>query len=93
MTAGATAEARAEEKVKLYGELCQERHWDLWAVVSETTGAWCQVGQRFVRRLARKRALKTGESSWEVAADTWVAVAHALARAVARQLVRARQSP
>ena len=91
VTAGAAAEARAEEKVKLYGEQCRERHWDLWAVVSETTGAWCQSGQTFVRRLARKRT-RTGVSFKEVAADCWVAVAHALARAVARQLVWAAQT-
>ena len=91
VTTGAAAEARAEEKVTLYGELCKERNWDLWAVVAETTGAWCQSGQRFVRQLARKRALKTGEIFREVAANTWMALAHALARAVARQLARARQ--
>jgi hypothetical protein len=91
VTTGAAAEARAEEKVALNGGLCEERHWDLWAVVAETTGAWCQSGQRFVRLLARKRALRTGETYRDVLGDTWVAVAHALARAVARQLVRARQ--
>jgi hypothetical protein len=91
VTAGTAAELRAEEKVKLYGEKCKERRWDLWAVVAETTGAWCQSGQRFIRRLARKRALKTGEGFREVAAEAWTVVAHALARAVARQLVRARQ--
>ena len=91
MTAGAAAEARAEEKVKLYGEQCGERHWDLWAVVAETTGSWCQSGQRFVRQLARKRALRTGEAVREVTADAWLAVSRALARAVARQLVRAKQ--
>ena len=47
VTTGAAAEARAEEKVALYGAGCQVRHWDLWAVVAETTGAWCQSGQRF----------------------------------------------
>ena len=91
VTTGAAAEARAEEKVALYGEQCKERNCDIWAVVAETTGAWCQSGQRFVRQLARKRALKTGETLREVAAETWVALAHALARAVARQLARARQ--
>ena len=91
VTTGAAAEARAEEKVALYGQECQSRHWDLWAVVGETTGAWNQAGQRFIQRLARKRALSTGEVLREVAADTWTAVAHALARAVARQLARARQ--
>ena len=78
--------------MRKYGEQCTERRWELWAVVAETTGAWCQSGQRLVRQLARKPALKTGETFHEVAADTWVAVAHALARSVARQLVRARQA-
>ena len=91
VTTGAAAEARAEEKVKFYGERCAERHWDLWAVVAETTGSWCHSGQRLVRQLARKRALRTGEALHDVAVDTWAAAAHALARAVARQLVRARQ--
>jgi hypothetical protein len=91
VTTGAAAEARAEEKVALYGAGCQVRHWDLWAVVAETTGAWCQSGQRFVRLLARKRALRTGEAYRDVLGDTWAVVAHALARAVARQLARARQ--
>jgi len=40
--------------------------------------------------LARKRALRTGGALSDVAVDTWAAVAHALARAVARLLVRAR---
>ena len=93
VTTGAAAEARAEEKVKLYGEQCAARQWDLWAVAAETTGAWCQSGQRFVRQLARKRALKTGEGFREVAVEVWVAVAHALARAVARQLARALLPP
>ena len=91
VTAGESAELRAQEKVSFYGEHCRERRWDLWAVVAETTGAWCQSGQRFVRQLARKRALKTGEAFHEVAVDTWAVVAQALARAVARQLARARQ--
>ena len=93
VTTGAAAEARAVEKVALYGDQCKERSWDLWAVVAETTGAWCGSAQRFVRQLARKRALRTGEVYREVVADSWTAVAHALARAVARQLVRARQVP
>ena len=45
-----------------------------------------------VRQLERKRVLKTGETFHEDAADSWVAVAHALARSVTRQLVRARQA-
>ena len=49
--------ARAGEKVALYDGQCKERIWDLWAVVAETTWAWCQSVQRFVRQLARKRAL------------------------------------
>ena len=43
VTTGTAAEARAEEKVQLYGDLCAERHCDLWAVVPETTGA-CLFG-------------------------------------------------
>ena len=61
-TAGASAEGRAEEKVRLYGEQCRERRWDFWAAVAETTGTWRSLGQRLVRQLARKRALKTGEA-------------------------------
>ena len=39
------------------------------------------------------KRLKTGKSFKEVPADCWVAVAHSLARAVARQLVRATLTP
>ncbi len=91
MISGAAAEARAAGKVAMYGEKCRERSWEYWAVVAETTGAWNRAGQRFVGRLARARALRTGENLGEVSAALWLAVSRALARAVARQLVRARQ--
>ena len=91
MTAGAAAEARAVDKVATYSEECRTRSWDFWAVGAETTGAWNQAGQLFVRRLARARALRTGEAYKAAAENTWMSLSRALARAVARQLVRARQ--
>ena len=74
-----------------YSEECRVRPWDFWAVGAETTGAWNQAGQRFVRRLCRARALRTGESYKDAAEVIWMSLSRALARAVARQLVRARQ--
>ncbi len=53
--------------------------------------AWCHSVQRLVCQLARKRALRKCEALSEVAADNWAAVAHALARAMARQVGRTRQ--
>ena len=91
MTTGAAAEARAAAKVAKYSESCRQRAWDYRAVVAETTGAWNQAGQRLVRRLAREHALRSGVDPAEAAAGTWCALSRALARAVGRQLVRARQ--
>ena len=91
--AGTAAEARSKEKVAVYGEKCSERSWVYWAVVAETTGAWSQAGQKFFGRLARTRALRTGESLSEASSSVWAAVTGALAKAVARQLVRAGQKP
>ena len=92
VTAGKAAEARASDKVAMYGAKCKERSWDFWAVVAETTGAWSQSGQRFFKRLARARALRSGEPLVEALAAVWIEVSRALARGVARQLVRARQT-
>ena len=93
VTAGAAAEARSKEKVATYGDKCRERSWVYWTVVAETTGAWNQAGQRFLGRLARVRALRTGEALSESSKAVWGAVTTALAKAVARQLVRAGQKP
>ena len=91
VTAGAAAEAHVVEKVAMYGAKCRDRSWDYWAVVAETTGAWSQAGQRFFRRLARARALRSGEPLSEASNSVWLEVSRALVRGVARQLVRARQ--
>ena len=91
MTAGSVAEARAADKVEKYSAQCRDRSWDYWAVVPETTGAWSQGAQRFMRRLARARALRSGEAVPDALEAVWVEVSRALALAVARQLVRARQ--
>ena len=91
VTAGAAAEARAADKVASYGEKCKERAWDYWAIVAETTGAWSQAGQRFFRRLARARALRSGEPLSEALSAVWMEASRAVARGVARQRVRARQ--
>ena len=55
-------------------------------------GALVQLGATFRPPVGGLRALKTGEALREVTADVWVVKAHALARAVARQLARARQA-
>ena len=91
ITTGAAAEARADGKVGMYAEKCRLRSWEYWAVVAETTGAWNQAGQRFMRRLARARALRLGELLTDALTAVWISVCRALAHAVARQLVRARQ--
>ena len=93
VTAGAAAEARSAEKLATYGEKCKERSWSYWAVVAETTGAWSQAAQKFAGRLARARALRTGEPLKEESASIWTALTRALAKGVARQLVRAGQKP
>lgn len=92
VTAGKAAEARAADKVSVYGAKCKERSWDFWAVVAETTGAWSQSGQRFFRRLARARALRSGEPLVEALTSVWLEASRAVARGVGRQLVRARQT-
>ena len=93
VTAGTAAEARAAEKVAVYAEKCKERSWTYWALVAETTGAWNLAGQRFLGRLARARSLRTGEALSDASKAVWAAVTVALAKAVARQLVRAGQKP
>ena len=93
VTAGAAAEARAADKVSLYGDKCKTRSWSYWAVVAETTGAWNQAGQRFLGRLVRARALRTGEPLAYASMAVWANVTVALAKAVTRQLVRAVQKP
>ena len=91
VTAGMAAEARAADKVATYSVKCRERSWDYWAVVAETTGSWSQAGQRFMRRLARARSLRSGEPFHEALTAVWFEASRAVARAVAHQLVRARQ--
>ena len=91
VTAGAAAEARAAAKVATYGAKCQDRSWDFCAVVAETTGGWNQAGQRFFKRLARSRAMRSGEPVPEALGTVWLEATRAVARGVARQLVRARQ--
>ena len=92
VTASTAAEARAAEKVAVYAEKCKERSWTYWALLAETTGAWNLARQRFLGRLAGARALRTGKALSD-ASKAGAAVAVALAKAVARQLVRAGQKP
>jgi hypothetical protein len=90
VTAGMSAEARAEAKVKSYGEVCRLRSWAYVAVVAETTGSWNQAAQRFIRRISRAHALRSGVDQKTTSAVLWLVLSRAVARAVARQLVRAR---
>ena len=63
MTAGSTAEVRASSKVEYYACACQKRAWAFVALVGETTGAFNQAGERFVRKLTRAQALRTEKTS------------------------------
>jgi hypothetical protein len=90
VTAGTSAEARAESKVRMYEEQCRVRSWRFVAFVAETTGEWNQAAQRFVRKTARAHALRTGADQKETSSVLWLKLSRAVARAVGRQLVRAR---
>ena len=90
VTAGKAAEARASDKVAMYGAKCKERSWDFWAGSRDYGGmesVWSAVFQT-----TRARALRSGEPLVEALAAVWIEVSRALARGVARQLVRARQT-
>jgi hypothetical protein len=90
VTTGTAAEARAESKVRTYGEQCRVRSWAFVAFVAETTGAWNQAAQRFVRKVARAHALRTGVDQKSISSALWMKLSRSVARAVGRQLVRAR---
>lgn len=54
---------RASSEVEYYQSACQQaRAWGCSAFVAETTGAWNQAAQRFVRRLSRANGFRTGDN-------------------------------
>ena len=86
---GAAAEARASSKVEFNESACRARAWSYTAVVSETTGAVNQAGQRLVRKLIRQEALLSGDDPADLAATAWHLLSSAVARALGCQLIKA----
>ena len=71
VTAGSAAEARESEKVQFYASKCASECWSFRAFVGETTGAWGDAAQRFVRKLFRYGGLRLGKDPASICRQTW----------------------
>ena len=73
----------------IYAAQCEQRGWNLVAFVAETTGSFGQAAQRTVKKLARMTAMKNGDTTTLCQKRVASVISLAVARAVARQLLRA----
>ena len=88
LTAGQAAAKREAAKVAQSAEACALRSWGFVAFVGEATGHWGEAATRLLRRLVRAAAMRDGVPVQEASAQLWTSLSVAMARGVARQLIR-----